>query len=104
VYIREEINMNTHKIITDTRPDNNSNYTVYNPNYIEVLTHKISLRFSDDTGYVYPDRIVTRSQKEAEAVIASIKAHELDTELLKVRLRRYPYERHLVDVDVKNLF
>jgi len=90
--------------MANTTKHSSSMATVYNPNYIEVLTHKISLRFSDDTGYVYPDRIVTRSQKEAEAVIASIKAHELDTELLKVRLRRYPYERHLVDVDVKNLF
>ena len=71
---------------------------------INILTHKISLRFSDDTGYVYPYRITASSEKEAKAIIAAIKAHELDTELVKIRLRRYPYERHRVDVDVKNFF
>jgi len=65
-----------------------------------VLTHEI--RLSD--GNVSPSHIEATDQIDAAYIYDMVKGGFYDTDTVATRLRRYPIERHLADVSVKEVW
>ena len=63
---------------------------------VKILTHII--RLSD--GHVMPDWIDVKSGQNPEDIKRDVRAGVYDTDNYSIRMRRYPIQKHEIDVEL----
>ena len=63
---------------------------------IKILTHVIRL----DDGHVMPDWINVKAGQDPKVIKQMVKDGRYDTDKYAIRMRRYPKEKHSVDVEL----